>query len=121
MPIEEAFDAVKGFVQHSNVCQVHQPHMTSASVWTETASVHQQDVLLVEQIQHELLVVFGPNVVGQADEHVERSPGCLNLKTVNGGDAIEAPLPLCLNPLEVGAQPSAVSRQSRQIAVLGRR
>ena len=89
MPDEEAFDAIKSFVQDCNVGQVHQPHMALASVWTESTSVHQQDVFFVEQIQHELLVVLGPSIIGQANEHVERSTWRLNLKTVDGGNAIK--------------------------------
>ena len=84
MPDEEAFDAHKASSKTATSAK-YTNRMALASVWTESTSVHQQDVFFVEQIQHELLVVLGPSIIGQANEHVERSTWRLNLKTVDGG------------------------------------
>ncbi len=78
----------------------------------------EQDVVLVQQVEHEALVVRGHLGVGDADEQVERAARCLAVQPFDGLDPVQAvvhPLPDCgTMPL----QPAGVVGQAREEAVL---
>jgi len=88
MALEETLDAVEGFVEDGNVCKVDNSDMTGSLLNTETAAMHEQNMLLLEQPQHELLVVLSPSSVRQPDEHVEGPSRGLHLKPFDGVNAL---------------------------------
>jgi hypothetical protein len=50
--LEEPVNSVKGFIQNLNVGQVNQPDMTLSEFWGKTATMDEQDVLLMKQIEN---------------------------------------------------------------------
>lgn len=105
VPLQKAFNPVECFVQNSHIGQIDQTNVPPTSVRTESAPVDEQDVFLMQQIQHKLLVVVGPNRFRQPYKHVERATRCFHVQAFDGCNPVEAPLTLCLDTFSIGTHP----------------
>ena len=112
MPFEKGVDSVKRHLKNIEVGEVDQTHMTSTQGRRKPTAVHEQDVFLLQQLEHKFLVVFPPMRIGQADKHVEGSTRKFNLKAINRMNSLETVISLLLDLLHVGIHPSTVTVQA---------
>ena len=120
MLLQEAVNSVEHFVQNLDIGQEDQTNMPLAQVRRKSTSMNKKYMLLVEQVQNKGLVVLRPLLVGQADEHVERTSGTLNFETINGRYALQAMVSLLEHFLGVNFHPTTVTLQSGKVAKLRR-
>ncbi len=120
MLLQEAVNSVKHFVQDLGIGQEDQTNVTLTEVWRKSAPMNEKDMLLMEQVQNKGLVVLRPLLVGQADEHVKRTSGTLNFKTINARYALQTMISLLEHFLGVNFHPTTIALQTGKVAKLGR-
>lgn len=64
MLLQEPVNPVKNFVQYGRIGQIDQANMAFPEFRGKAAPVNQQNVFLVEEVEHECLVIGGPLLVG---------------------------------------------------------